>query len=210
MAGRNKGTVPETEAERALAEIARQRFADFQSRWLPLQAEAASRLRSMAQPDSFERRTAQGIFGAETARAFTQAERGIEAREWAGGINPASGRAKLRAAGMQADRAAATGIGFSRANQIIEDAYVRGMQALMASGRGQQASAASALGNVGVLAQQAAASDAAAAAANRATGYDLAGTGIGFAGMALRRPRTSSEPPGPSNVFEWGYPDTGR
>lgn len=205
MASRNKGTVPETDAERALAEIARQRFADYQQRWMPVIQESSRRLTEMAQPDSFVRRQAQAMFGGETASAFDAASRKAEQSEWAHGINPASGRAKMRIAGMAADRAAATGIGWSRANQIIEDAYLRGLSALSSAGRGQSSAATDAMSSAASIAQRSAASEAAESASRRAGMYRLAGTGIGMAGAELMSNRP--EKPGPSNVFEWGYPE---
>lgn len=206
MSRRNRGTIPETEAERALADYARSRFSDYMQRWLPVQVAAADQIRGMREPGSFERRQMQAMFGAETGRAFDEAARKAEASEWAGGINPGSARSRMRAAGMALDRAAASGIGWSRANQIIEDAYVRGLSALAAAGRGQSASVGDALGSAAGLAQQHAAGQAAASAADRAAMYELAGTGIGFAGRAMSGRRRGVQP-GPSNVFEWGYPE---
>lgn len=203
MSRRNRGTVPETEAERALAELARQRFVDYQTRWLPVQMESAARLGRMHQEGSFERGQAKAMFGAETARAFTDVERGIEQRNWAAGVNPGSARAKLQSAGIQADRAAATGIGWSRADQIIEDAYVRGLSSLMAAGRGQRAATFDSAADAARLAQQSALSDAMASAADRAAAYQIAGSAIGF---GARYYTDQNRPRGISDPTHYGYP----
>lgn len=209
MASRNKGTVPETEAERALAELARAKFADYTSRWLPLQRQMAADVMKLSKPGTFEQRGIETVFGAETGKAFTGAERAAEAAEWSAGINPGSARSRMRAAGMAADRAASSGIGFSKAQQIIDDAYVRGLSALMAAGRGKAASTSSAMADAARLSQQAAYEDAAASAANRATNYGIAGTAAGYGLRAFTSsPQTNrTATPGPENVFEWGYPE---
>lgn len=208
MSSRNKGTIPETEAERALAELARQRFADYQSRWMPLQAAAAQKIKAMYEPGSSELRSAETMFGAETAKQFTEAERAAEQKGWVGGINPGSARSRLTMAGLATDRAASTGIGWSKARQIIDDAYVRGLSALAAAGRGQRAEIGDATYSAAQSAAQSAAMDARTSAANRAANYELLGIGAGMVGrgIAAKWPQERQRP-GPSNVFEWGYPE---
>lgn len=208
MSSRNKGTIPETEAERALAELARQRFADYQSRWMPLQSAAARHLQAMYEPGSRGLQATQTMFGAEAAKQFTEAERAAEQKGWAGGINPGSARSRLTMAGFDTDRAASTGIGWSKARQIIDDAYLRGMSALAAAGRGQRADIGNAMYGAAQSAAQSAAIDARTSAANRAANYELAGIGAGMLGRGIATQwQQSGRQPGPSNVFEWGYPE---
>lgn len=79
MSSRNKGTIPETEAERALAEVARQRFADYQARWLPVQVEAANRLNRLAQrnrsSEDRPRRCLAGRLAGRSTRLIVQRNR---------------------------------------------------------------------------------------------------------------------------------------
>jgi hypothetical protein len=77
-------------------------------------------------------------------------------------------------------------MGRELAEQSIDEAYVGGLQKIMALGRGQEASASQNLGQSASLAADVAARDAYAAAAERAGNYELGGLAVGGALGATR------------------------
>jgi hypothetical protein len=180
----NKGTVPETSAERAVADVAAAKFQDYQRRWAPLQQRMADTINRMGAPGSHERGEAEATGAADTGLAFDKTEQKVEASQRAAGINTGSSASKLARLGVGTDKAAALGIGKTSANQTVDDAYISGLTSLMNIGRGKEAIATRGMGAAAGISANQAMSDAEASAAARASNYEMAGTVAGMAGRA--------------------------
>lgn len=193
MASRNSGQIPETEAERALADVAKAKIADYKQRWLPLQMRMAEQIQSMGKAGSEERRRATGAAAADTNVAFGRAGEKLAEEQAARGINAGSSRFKLAQANLASDQARSRGMGREVAEQSIDDAYVGGLQKIMALGRGQEAAASQGLVQSAGLAADTAARDAYASAAERAGNYELGGLAAGGALGAARYGRGGTQ-----------------
>jgi hypothetical protein len=191
---RNKGTVQETEAERAAAAMAQAKFEDYKARWAPRHAALAKAVEAMGRPDSFERETAKSTIGADTSLAYQGIMDKLASQRRQAGITPLSSAAKLGTSGLLADRATSIGIGMERGNEIVDDAYVRGLSQLMAIGRGQQAAASRGIMDQASLAAQNARSQAEEAAARRFGNAQLLGTALGMGARYMTSPLRQPAP----------------
>jgi hypothetical protein len=201
MAGRDSGKVGETEGERAFAEVAMQRIADYKQRWMPVIQRAGEIVRSMGAEDSVERQRVAGATVGATRQKFTGAVEATEKANRAAGVRADSGRAKLGTIAMGDAEAMSAGIGTTKADQAIDDAYVQGLTKIMQLGRGQAAGAIRNMGDVARDAASVAQSDAALAASRRMGNADLAGTMIGAGiGAMGDRPRTPAPSRTPSSA----------
>ena len=199
MAGKNDGKVQETEQERALAQVASQRIADYKRRWAPLITRVGEMTRAMKAPDSFEREQMRGKVTGAARVAFTDAKSKAETAERSAGVRSSSARSKLNAVEQGAEEATSVGIGRTRADQAIDDAYTQGLSRIMALGRGQAAGAVSNLGKSASMASQQAGFDAQMSARKRAGNAQLAGQvagiGIGYGMDAWMKPTAGTRPP---------------
>jgi hypothetical protein len=204
MAGKDDGKVQETEQERALAEVASQRIADYKQRWAPLITRVGEMTRSMKAPDSFEREQMRGKVAGATRVAFSDATSKAETAERNAGIRSSSARSKLNTVEQGAEEATSVGIGLTKADQAIDDAYTQGLSQIMALGRGQAAGAVSNLGKSATMAGQQAGFDAQMSARKRAGNAQLAGQvagiGIGYGMDAWQRPSAGAQPQGAFNI----------
>lgn len=202
MSKKDKGTVQETEAERALAQNALQRLADYKQRWQPVQRRLAQDVREMGAEGSVERERMAGKAVSDTRGAFAQGAQAAEAAQRSAGVDPGSSKFKLGVTQQATDEARSTGMGIMAADQAIDDAYVRGLSSLMSIGRGTQAAATDNLSSLAGLQAGRAQDEATRSATNRAGNYQLAGQAAGIAigaGMPGRaqapNPATTSRAP---------------
>lgn len=192
---------PETGAERANADVARERIQRWRTKIAPLQYTAAQRLDASGAPNSAERTIAQGLATTDSNAAFANAgQRSLAAN--AGQFGQAS--QKLGIARMGNDQALSRGLGTVRTNQAVDDARISGLNQVMAMGQGQAAQAASNLGQAAAMSGQQAAADAELSAQKDAGYALLAGQMGGFAlGAASgRKPFDASKYPLSSNGIE--------
>lgn len=187
--------VQETSQQKALAQFAAERFADYRKRWLPVQQRLAQQIEAMGAPDSAARRAAEGKANVDTQIAFGKAQGALEKSLTNSGAAPGSGRFNLADTGLAADAAKSKGLGMTVADQMIDDAYTQGLSALAATGQGQKASVDDSLARQARQSGAQAAADAEASlsahAAQWGVGAQLAGAGLG----AAMKPRTP-QPPG--------------
>lgn len=172
--------VQETPAQLALAQYAQNQMADYKARWLPVQQRLAAQIQNIGKPDSAERRGAMGRASTDTAIQFAQATGALEKALAKTGVGVGSSRGKLAVAGLGADEARSRGLGTTVAEQQVEDAYTKGLTALMQQGRGEKATVASSLGAQAQMSAQQARADAAAALEERMGTAQLAGTAAGY------------------------------
>lgn len=209
MAGKDSGKVKETEAERAFAEVAQQRIADYKQRWAPLIDRAKQLTVDMGKEGSTARQQAQGASNLANQDQFARADQQIDAANRNSGIRASSARAKLGTAELGDSQAMSTGIGAMQADQAVDDAYTQGLAQIAALGRGQASQAMSGMGAAASMAGQQAAFEAGRAANRRAGNAQLAGTvigaGIGAAAGGFRMP--GAPPPAPMSPV---YDPTGQ
>lgn len=180
--GSKAPTQQETPQERASAQHAVDLMQDYRTRWLPVQQRLAQTIEAEGKPDSAARKLATGKASTDTAVAFDKANGAIEKNLSNAGSLPGSSRSNLAVAGMGTDAAASTGLGHMMSEQAIDDAYTQGLGALTSLGRGERASAGSALTNMAKMSAAQSASDAQISLANRegeaAMGGQVAGFGL--------------------------------
>ena len=177
--GKQKDT-PETPQERAFAEVAKAKMADYKQRWLPLQRKLAENVSAMGEADSQERRQAAGKSSTDSAIRFGEAKQGVEAALTNQGAGPGSSKFALAETGLGADEAQSRGLGFVAADQAIDDAYLEGLGMISAMGRGESAGAIRGMGDVAQMSSRQAAQDAELAAQHRAGNAQMVGQVAGF------------------------------
>lgn len=180
MSGRQEGQ-QETPQQRAMVQLALNKVQDYKTRWLPLQRNLAQHIADMAPEGSQARREAKGIASTSTEAQFAGARTGLERKLAAtGGLG--SGKAKLAIAGMGEDEATSQALGLTGADQHIDDAYVSGLNTIMALGQGQQGMAIKGAADSAAMSGRQAAFDAEASLENRMGNAQLAAQ---FAGLGL-------------------------
>lgn len=172
--------VQETPAQLALAQYAQDQMADYKKRWLPVQQRLAAQIQDIGKPDSAARRAATGRASTDTAIQFTQAAGALEKALAKTGVGVGSSRGKLAMTGLGTDEARSRGLGMTVADQQVEDAYTKGLTALMQQGRGEKATVTSSLGSQAQMSAQQARADAAMALQERMGTAELVGTVGGY------------------------------
>lgn len=179
------GEVEETPQQRAMVDLAVNKLADYQKRWLPLQRNLAQQITSMGGEGSAARRRARGSAATDIEANFSRARTGLDASAANTG-SFGSAKHKLAVGGMGEDQATSMGLGLTQAEQQIDDAYVSGLGTIMALGQGQQGDAIQGLSRSADLSGRQAAADAQSSLDSRMGDAQLvgqlAGAGFGLAG----------------------------
>lgn len=140
-----KDKVEETPQQRALAEYAMRMMQDYKQRWLPVQKQLAAQIQQQGADGSAMRESAVGKRATDVAMTFGNGA-GVLAKTLSNnGVNLGSSRAKLAVEGMGLDEAKTRGIGAMVTEQQIDDAYLKGLSALAATGRGERVAASEGL-----------------------------------------------------------------
>ena len=185
--------VQETPQQAALVEKARAQLDDYKARWLPLQKRMAQQIMDMGESDSGDRLRAKGRASTETAARFDQARSAVEKSMTNAGRGPGSSAFALAQTGLDSDAATSKASGMASSNAAIDNAYVQGLGALTAIGRGEKAQAIQGDTQLAAMSGRQAAQDAEMAAADRAGNMKLLGT-IAGAGLNASMNRTSNVP----------------
>lgn len=177
--------IEETAQQRAMAEFAMNELQDYKQRWLPVQKQLAAQIQSTGERGSAARAAATGKAATDTAMQFAQAEGALQKTLNNQRVGMNSSRAKLAISGMGADKATSTGVSTMIADHQIDDAYLSGLSALTAIGRGERAQVADSLASQARQSSRQAAADAEASmlqrAGNARVAGQLAGYGLGAA-----------------------------
>lgn len=176
-------SIQPTAAEQAQAEIGAQQMADWQQRWAPIIKDFSAQTLKDAAPDSYARRHASSMAGADTAVGFARAQDAALRAQSQQGL-AGSAKQKLALAGLTQDQATSGAFGQVAADQAVDDATTQGLGTVAAIGAGQKATAMQGINQTAQMSAQQAQADADAALANRAGNAQLAGTVIG-AGLGL-------------------------
>lgn len=179
MAGKSEG-VKETPQQAALVEKARAQYNDYKARWLPLQQRMASQIEDLGKADSADRMRAKGRANVETQAKFSQARGAVEKSLTNSGRGPGSAAFNLGVTGLAEDTATSRGAGMAGADQAIDNAYIQGLGALTAIGRGEKATAMQGETQLAAMSGRQAAADAQASAEVRAGNMQLAGMVAGY------------------------------
>lgn len=201
--GKKADAPKETALERALAQVAVQKMAQFRQKWLPLQRQFGADVMQMGRAGSSERRRAAGVASTESAVQFGEAQQGLQGALREAGAAPSSSRFKLATTGLDADQATSRGMGFAAADAEIDDAYVQGLAKLTGMARGQSTGAIKNLGDAAGLSAARAASDAQLAAAHRAGNAQLVGQAAGIGLAAGLGGGGGSGAPAPAVGMDW-------
>lgn len=179
MAGKENG-VQETPQQAAMVQRASAEMDDYKQRWLPLQKNMAAQVMQLGDGNSAERTRARGRAAVEAQAKFGQAQGAVEKTLTNSGRGPGSSAFKLGTEGLATDLAASKGTGLAVADTAIDDAYIQGLGALTAIGRGEKASAMQGESQIAAMSGRQAAADAQASAEARAGNTQLAGTVMGY------------------------------
>lgn len=182
--GGKTGNVAETPQQRAMAQHALDLYADWKQRWLPVQQNLASQIQKMGKEGSFARESATGRAAIDTSLQFSKAEGALEKSMSNTGASVGSSKFNLGVSGLGEDKAKSRGLGVSTADQMIDDAYVQGLGALTAIGRGEKAMVSDSLGASAAQSARQASADASAALTERAGNAQVIGQ---LAGYGLQR-----------------------
>jgi hypothetical protein len=178
MSGKQEG-VKETAQQKALAEVAMKQLGDYRKRWSPLQSQLAEQITSAGAPDSQERRKAAGKASTDNAVQFGSAQDKIT-DTLASRTGLGSSRTKLAIASGGDDQATSRGLGLAGADQAIDDAYMQGLGALTAIGRGERAGAVQGMSQIADASGRQAQADAASSLGRRMGNAQLVGQVAGF------------------------------
>lgn len=193
MASKQPG-VQETPQQAAMVERAKQQYADYKARWLPVQQRLATQIQEMGASDSDDRTRAKGRAATETSVRFGQAQAGLEKALTASGKGPGSSALKLGIMGLAGDAATSRAGGMATADAAIDNAYVQGLGALTAIGRGEKAQAIAGDTQLAAMSGRQAAADADLALSERMGTAQLVGMGAGMGLNAAMQPTPSKVP----------------
>jgi hypothetical protein len=173
------GQVGPTPQELTLASNAQASFNDYRQRWLPMQQHLADVVNDMGQPDSWQRREAEGKGNVDVSAAFAARDSQQTASMMSRGINPGSSAFKMAVASGATAQAAAKGIAVEKGNQDIDRAYIENLSAITAAGQKLAGAATQGQSVAGEVASREAISNAQVQNQETANTYGAIGFGIG-------------------------------
>ena len=181
--GSNK--VKETAEQKALAEIAKEKWDRYEQVFQPVEDEFIERVQSI---DEGDRDHAAGMASAGATQAFTQAGRGLRREQFEAGAAPGSGRVQAATGGLRRDMAQSRAAGGSDARRNTTNRRLAGQQAAAKLGAGLDVEAISTIADVARTTQQDSIMDARMSAQNRATNAQAYGSAAGL-GLSYARNR---------------------
>lgn len=199
----------ETPQQRAMVEHAVNQFQDWKQRWLPVQKNLMSQIQAMGKPDSQAREAASGKATTDSAIAFSRAQGALQKTLTNAGAGAGSSKFNLGVAGAGEDQAKSSAFGKTIADQQIDDAYVEGLSAIAATGRGERSQVGDSLGRMASNSSRQAAADAESSAMDRASTAGLVGTIGGFGLQQSLGSLGTTQPAGAGSV-PGGYNVDGR
>lgn len=148
-----KGSKPkETEEQRALAEIAAQRFNRYKEVFAPLEDQYIQQVFDVRDQPNYE--TAGGLAAAEFQKGFQKGQENLANEMFQQGVDPSSGAFQENSAALRRAQAVGQGLGVSGAKVANTDRFYKGLQGVMAIGQGQAADAIDGLGGIARQSQE--------------------------------------------------------
>lgn len=203
MCGGGQTSIPQTPQEKALGDIAVQRWNDYQSRFVPIE----NQLIHQVQQTSGNYDQVRGQSNASVQQAFAPKQAGLENNLFAQGITPGSGHFINTLASMGRDRALSQGTGQNEANLAVDNNYLKNMEGLVQMGQGQAATAISGLGSAAGRATNNAITRANTSFRNHQAALQLGGqvAGMGAAGTGLFDPAAGGTATNPGTFGRVNY-----
>lgn len=187
--------VDETEQERALAEIAAQRFNRYKEVFAPLEDQYIQQVFDVRDQSNYE--TAGGIAAAQFQKEFQTGQDKLTDQMIQQGVDPSSGAFQENSAALRRAQAVGQGIGVSGAKVANTDRFYQGLRGVMAIGQGQASDAIE--GMAGLARQSGEKATAAAESAFTKSSAVRSGVaaGLGYAATPfvdskLKKPQSSS------------------
>lgn len=175
-------TPEQTAEEKALGEIAIERWNDYQNRFVPIEDQY---IEDVQKTDAdFE--DARGRTTAAVNMAFDGAEDKVKQNLFASGVAPDSGQFIDAMDGISEDRGLSLGTGLNESDIAVDTQHLKGLQSVVQMGQGQAGDAITGMGNVAADATRDAIERAERSFENRQAGLHLVGNvaGAGAASYA--------------------------
>lgn len=183
MAKGGSGAPQETAKDRALADVAKAKVADWRQRMRPLQQMQAKRIDEMGGEDSVERHQARAMATTDADAAFAQANQQAQRQVSLSG-NTGQSSDKLGVTTRANDQASSVGSTTAQTDMNVDAARIGGLSNVVALGQGREANALNAMAADAGMARQMAAADAEASLARDASTAALLSKGAGMAAGA--------------------------
>lgn len=176
--GKGPKKLDETEEQRALAEIAAQRFNRYKEVFAPLEDQYIQQVMDVRNQGNYEQ--AGGLAAAEFQRGFQTAQDNLRGQMMEQGVDPSSGAFESNSAALRRAQAVRQGIGVSGAKVANTDRFYGGLKGIMAMGQGQAAEAISGMADIARSSQERAGAAAEAAFQNSSALRSGVAAGIGY------------------------------
>jgi hypothetical protein len=145
-------SIPETSAEKAQAEIATKRWADYQEIFKPYEDKFMGKVDSLNSEANLTR--AENLSMSPLAKQFAQEGMQIRKKSKSRGVNPNSGKAMSMDSALSGAQASAEVDARSRGVASQQDNYVTGLQNVVAMGNGQAGQAMQGMTDIAKSAQR--------------------------------------------------------
>lgn len=180
--------VEQTPEEKALGEIAVNRWNDYQRRFVPVENEY---IEAVQKTDS-DFSDARSRTTAAVQQSFAPAEVDLRDNLFAQGVSPDSGKGVTAMNALGQDRGLSMGTGLNETDVAVDNQHLRGLQNVVQMGQGQAADSLSGMGQAAADATQDSIDRANRSYQNRQAGLHLAGNIAGAAtqGYMNRGPAT--------------------
>lgn len=187
--------VDETEQERALAEIAAQRFNRYREVFAPLEDQYIQQVFDVRNQSNYE--TAGGIAAAQFQKEFQTGQDKLTDQMIQQGVDPSSGAFQENSAALRRAQAVGQGLGVSGAKVANTDRFYQGLRGVMAIGQGQSADAIEGMAGLARQSQERATTSAESAFNRSSAVRSGVAAGLGYAAAPavdsrLQRPRSPS------------------
>lgn len=178
MGGKSGGDneIEPTEEEKALANIAVDRWNDYESRIKPYENEFMAEVQMT--PGDYQKARGDAVTATEQSFADERADlsENLFAKQ---GVAPGSGSHAMQTGGMAQDQAEVAGVGAGEAHTATQAQHMAGLQSIVDMGQGQASEAKSGLGSVAQGAAQDAQHRASMAADQRQSTRKAVGSALG-------------------------------
>lgn len=187
--------VDETEQERALAEIAAQRFNRYKEVFAPLEDQYIQQVFDVRDQSNYE--TAGGIAAAQFQKEFQTGQDKLTDQMIQQGVDPSSGAFQENSAALRRAQAVGQGLGVSGAKVANTDRFYQGLRGVMAIGQGQSADAIEGMAGLARQSQERATASAESAFNRSSAVRSGVSAGLGYAAAPavdsrLKKPQSFS------------------
>ena len=193
--GKGAKKLDETEQERALAEVAAQRFNRYKEVFAPLEDQYIQQVFDVRNQSNYE--NAGGIAASQLQREFQTGQDKLSDQMLQQGVDPSSGAFQENSAALRRAQAVGQGIGVSGAKVANTDRFYKGLRGVMAIGQGQSADAIEGMAGIARQSQKNAITSAESAFNSNKAVRNIGGGILGYAAAPyvdskLKKPQAPS------------------